>query len=71
MTAKPNHSTPTMPLVLFGLDSRGKAKAARFSREHAGLAAKAASQLQLQVLAGSDPKLASENQSDLPQQLDY
>jgi hypothetical protein len=58
MTAKANHSTPAMPLVLFGIDSRGKAKAARFSKEHAGLAVKAASQLQLQILAGNDPKLA-------------
>ena len=62
MTAKANHSTPTKigpaPLVLFGLDSRGKPKAARFSKEHAGLAIKAASQLALQVVAGSDPKLA-------------
>jgi hypothetical protein len=55
MTAKPNHSTPAMPLVLFGIDSRGKAKAAK---EHAGLAVKAASQLQLQVLACNDSKVA-------------
>ena len=59
MTAKTNHSTPAKPVVLFGLDSRGKPKAARFSKEHAGLAVKAASQLALQVLADNDPKLAA------------
>ena len=62
MTAKSNHSTPTKigpaPLVLFGLDSRGKSKAARFGKEHADLAIKAASQLALQVLACQDPELA-------------
>ena len=62
MTAKANHSTPattcSTPLVLFGLDSRGKSKGARFGKEHADLAVKAASQLQLQVLAGNDPKIA-------------
>ena len=58
MTAKGNRSTPAKPVVLFGLDSRGKPKAARFSKEHAGLAIKAASQLALQVVAGNDPELA-------------
>jgi hypothetical protein len=62
MTAKANHSTPattcSAPLVLFGIDSRGKPKAARFGKEHADLAIKAASQLQLQVLACQDPKIA-------------
>ena len=59
MTAKANHSTPCpAPLVLFGIDSRGKPKAARFGKEHADLAIKAASQLQLQVLAGNDPNVA-------------
>ena len=62
MTAKGNHSTPattcSAPLVLFGIDSRGKPKAARFGKEHADLAIKAASQLQLQVLACQDPKIA-------------
>jgi hypothetical protein len=62
MTAKANHSTPattcSTPLVLFGIDSRGKPKAARFRKEHAGLAVKAASQLALQVVAGNDPKVA-------------
>jgi hypothetical protein len=32
-------------------------KGARFGKEHADLAVKAASQLQLQVLAGNDPKI--------------
>src|SRR4029077_2290705 len=36
----------------------GKPKAARFRKEHAGLAVKAASQLALQVVAGNDPKVA-------------
>jgi hypothetical protein len=58
MTAKANHSMPVTPLVLFGIDSRGKAKAARFGKEHAGVAMKAASQLALQVLASNDPKIA-------------
>jgi hypothetical protein len=62
MTAKANHSMPattcSIPLVLFGIDSRGKPKAARFRKEHAGLAVKAASQLALQVVAGNDPKVA-------------
>jgi len=43
---------------LFGIDSRGKPKAARFGANHAGLAIKAADQLQLRVLVGSDPKVA-------------
>ena len=46
------------PLVLFGIDSRGKPKAARFRKEHASLALKAAGQLQLNVLASNDPKVA-------------
>ena len=46
------------PVVLFGIDSRGKPKAARFGKEHASLAVKAATQLQLNVLASSDPKIA-------------
>ena len=62
MTAKANHSTPattcSAPLVLFGIDSRGKPKAARFGKEHADLAIKAATQLQLKVLASNDPKIA-------------
>ena len=58
MTAKGNHSAPAKPVVLFGLDNRGKPKAARFSKEYAGLAIKAASQLALQVVSGNHPKLA-------------
>ncbi len=62
MTAKVNHSNSAAhcpsPLVLFGIDSRGKPKAARFRREHAGLAIKAAAQLQLNVLASTDPRVA-------------
>jgi len=46
------------PVVLFGIDSRGKPKAARFRKEHASLALKAATQLQLNVLASNDPKIA-------------
>jgi hypothetical protein len=62
MTAKANHSTPattcSTPLVLFGIDNRGKPKGARFGKEHASLAVKAATQLQLNVLASNDPKVA-------------
>jgi hypothetical protein len=62
MREKATPSKPTVacpaPLVLFGIDSRGKPKAARFGKQHAGLALKAATQLQLQVLAGNDPKIA-------------
>jgi hypothetical protein len=62
MTAKTNHSTQLRscpsPLVLFGIDSRGKPKAARFGKEHASLASKAAAQLQLNVLPTNDPKVA-------------
>ena len=46
MTGKANHSTQLRscpsPLVLFGIDSHGKPKAARFGKEHASLATKAA-----------------------------
>ena len=60
--AKAKHSTPgtscPLPLVLFGIDNRGKPKGARFGREHADLAIKAATQLQLKVLASNDPKIA-------------
>ena len=62
MSEKSDQSRSTIacptPLVLFGIDSRGKPKAARFGKQHAGLARKAATQLQLQVLAGNDPKIA-------------
>ena len=47
-----------MPVVLFGIDSRGKPKAARFGKQHAGLAVKAATQLQLQILVANDRKIA-------------
>jgi len=62
MSEKADQSRSTIacptPLVLFGIDSRGKPKAARFGKQHASLARKAATQLQLQVLAGNDPKIA-------------
>ena len=62
MTARANHSTSAKcspsPLVLFGIDSRGKPKGARFGREHASIAIKAATQLQLNVLASTDPTVA-------------
>jgi hypothetical protein len=62
MTAKANHSiqlrNSSSPLVLFGIDSRGKPKAARFGKNAATLALKAASQLQLRTIAGDDPKIA-------------
>jgi hypothetical protein len=60
MCEKANQSGPNnaCPVVLFGIDSRGKPKAARFGKQHAGLALKAATQLQLQVLASNDPKIA-------------
>ena len=45
------------PIILFGMDSRGKPKAARFRKDHADLAVKAASQLQLQVLANDNPRI--------------
>jgi hypothetical protein len=62
MTAKANHATPATscpaPVVLFGIDSHGKPKGARFGKDHAELAIRAASQLQLRVLASNDPKVA-------------
>ena len=62
MTAKANHTTLATscpaPVVLFGIDSHGKPKGARFGKDHADLAIKAASQLQLRVLASNDPKVA-------------
>ena len=45
------------PVILFGIDSRGKPKAARFRKDHASLAVKAAGQLQLQVLANDNSKV--------------
>jgi hypothetical protein len=62
MTAKANHAMSATscpaPVVLFGIDSHGKPKGARFGKDHADLAIKAASQLQLRVLASNDPKVA-------------
>jgi hypothetical protein len=62
MTAKAKHAVPAtsslFPVVLFGIDSNGKPKGARFGKDHADLAIKAANQLQLRVLTGNDPKLA-------------
>jgi hypothetical protein len=62
MTAKANHATPATscpaPVVLFGIDSHGKPKGARFGKDHADLAIKAANQLQLRVLASNDPRVA-------------
>ena len=62
MTAQAKDPTLAMrcpsPLVLFGIDNRGKPKGARFGKEHASLAMKAATQLQLKVLASNDPKVA-------------
>ena len=67
MSEKSNQSRTTIacptPLVLFGIDSRGKPKAARFGKQHAGLALKAATQLQLQVLMSNDPKIADLDRS--------
>jgi hypothetical protein len=62
MTTKAKQTTPATaypaPVVLFGIDSRGKPKGARFGAAFAGLAMKAASQLQLRVLPSNDPKIA-------------
>lgn len=59
MRIKVSQPTNTLaPVVLFGIDSNGKPKAARFGKNHAGLAVKAAGQLQLNVLNSSDPKIA-------------
>jgi hypothetical protein len=62
MTARVKDPTPATtcpsPLVLFGIDSNGKPKGARFGKQHAGLAVKAAGQLQLHVLATNDPNVA-------------
>jgi hypothetical protein len=56
----PTPATPSpAPVVLFGIDSRGKPKGARFGKQHAGLAVKAAGQLQLNVLATNDPNIAN------------
>jgi hypothetical protein len=63
MTVRPKQSTQIppspAPVVLFGLDSRGKPKAARFTKNLAGLAIKAATQLHLKVLTSTDPTVAA------------
>jgi hypothetical protein len=51
-------AAPLAPVVLFGIDGRGKPKAARFGTDAASLAVKAASQLQLRVLPTDQPKVA-------------
>ena len=62
MTAKAKHATSApstpAPVVLFGIDSHGKPKGARFGKDHADLAIKAAAQLQLRVVVSNDPKVA-------------
>ena len=60
MTTNAKHpAAPTpSPVVLFGIDSHGKPKGARFGQKHAGLAIKAATQLQLRVLSSDNPKVA-------------
>ena len=57
-TAKHPAAATTSPVVLFGFDSHGKPKAARFGQKHAGLAIKAATQLQLRVLSSDNPRVA-------------
>src|SRR5580765_2081335 len=51
------NSKAVVPVVLFGVDEHGKPKAARFPDKHADLASKAAGQLQLRVLAITDPSM--------------
>src|SRR5204863_8813697 len=51
-------NSTVVPVVLFGVDDHGKPKAARFPEKHAGLATKAAAQMQLQILAITDPRVA-------------
>ena len=61
MTAQVKHASATTtpaPVVLFGIDSHGKPKGARFRQKDADLAIKAASQLQLKVLASDNPTIA-------------
>jgi hypothetical protein len=61
MTTKstaPTSSVIAAPVILFGIDASGKPKAARFASTHAGLAIKAASQLQLRVVPSTDLKSA-------------
>ena len=59
--ARQSHSSskvPVHPVVLFGVDQHGKPMAARFPEGQAKLAAKAAEQLQLQVLTVATPAVA-------------
>ena len=62
MTHNGNHaqanSQSAVPVVLFGVDDTGKPKAARFAKEQADLAIKAAAQLQLRSLAVTSPDVA-------------
>jgi hypothetical protein len=53
-----DRATHLAPVILFGIDSSGKPKAARFGAKHAGLATRAANQLQLRALPSNDPKVA-------------
>jgi hypothetical protein len=46
-------------VVLFGLDETGKPRAARFGREHADLAAKAAGLMNLTICYVNSPELAT------------
>jgi hypothetical protein len=62
MSAKAKHvvqsSEAIAPVVVFGIDDHGKPKAARFGKDHAGVAMKAADQLRLRVLPGDHPGIA-------------
>jgi hypothetical protein len=64
MTQKARQTQPSsktaaaLPVVLFGLDQRGKPTAARFAESQAALAAKAATQLRLRVLRVANPAVA-------------
>jgi hypothetical protein len=61
MSARAKHvaqsSKILAPVVVFGIDANGKPKAARFGKDHATLATKAADQLQLRVLPGDHPRV--------------
>jgi hypothetical protein len=54
----PLPAKPPVPVVVFGVDPEGKPRAARFTEKHADLAAKAAGQMKLQVLALTDTKMS-------------
>jgi hypothetical protein len=64
MTQKPRQAqanaktAAALPVVLFGLDQRGKPTAAWFAESQAALAAKAATQLRLRVLTVANPAVA-------------